>query len=198
MTFKYKCPHCEKIVEGMETPFKSEYQTGHGKGCLTIIECPECHQKFIKRDEWEYKGTAIAKDMTDVMLMDIAPYVEPEEPKKMVKVKKYKCLNDDSLYDTLEDLEDMVFNNIGTDIIAEFIDDTYDNVEIGNYYWKPSEIIDTMGDFDDFRDDECLRRWVRDIQSEYFPDDETMDVGTEFSLSGFDFVVVEFEEEEKE
>ena len=199
MTFKYKCPHCEKIVEGAETPFKSEYQNLNGKGRLVIIECPECHQKFIRRDEWEYKGTAIAKDEATVMMMEIAPYVEPEEPKQMVKVKKYRCTTDGDLYDTLDDVEEMVFNNIDADVIAEFIDDNYDRVEIGCYYWRPSEVIDNMGDFDDFRDDDDFKEWVRDNQSDDYVgnDDSDMVVGATFSLGGYDFEVVEVEEEEQ-
>lgn len=199
MTFKYKCPHCEKIVEGVETPFKSEYQNVNGKGRLVIIECPECHQKFIRRDEWGYKGTAIAKDEATVMAMEVAPYVEPEEPKKMVKVIKFKCKDDGEIYDTLEDLEEMVFSNIERDTIAEFIDDNYDRVEIGCYLWSASEVIDNMGDFDDFRDDEDFKDWVRDNQSDnyYGNDDVNNVVGTEFSLGGFDFVTVEVEEEEE-
>lgn len=200
MAFKYKCPHCEKIVEGVETPFKSEYQNINGKGRLVIIECPECHQKFIRRDEWGYTGTAIAKTEKEVMEMVLAPYVEPEEPKKMVKVKKYKCTDDGDLYDTLEDLEEMVFENIDTDSVREFIDDTYDRVEIGCYYWTPSEVVENMGDFDDFKDDEDFKDWVRDNQSDnYMGNDDVseMVVGTEFSLGGFDFAVVEVEEEEE-
>ncbi len=200
MTFKYKCPHCEKIVEGVETPFKSEYQNVNGKGRLVIIECPECHEKFIRRDEWGYKGTAIAKDEATVMAMEVTPYVEPEEPKQMVKVKKYKCTDDGDLYDTLDDVEEMVFSNIDTDTIAEYIDDTYDRVEIGCYFWRPSEVIDNMGDFDDFRDDEELKEWVRDNQSDNYVDNDDvseMVVGTTFSLGGYDFEVVEVEEEEQ-
>lgn len=199
MAFKYKCPHCEKIVEGVETPFKSEYQNVNGKGRLVIIECPECHQKFIRRDEWGYTGTAIAKTEKEVMEMVLAPYVEPEEPKKMVKVKKYKCTDDGDLYDTLEDVEEMVFNNIDNDTVAEFIDDTYDRVEIGCYYWRPSEVIDNMGDFDDFKDDDDFKEWVRDNQSDDYVgnDDSDMVVGATFSLGGFNFEVVEVEEEEE-
>lgn len=199
---KYKCPHCEKIVEGIETPFKSDYHTsdGMGRGRLVIIECPECHQKFIRRDEWGYIGTAIAKDEQTVKGMVLAPYVEPEEPKKMIKVKKYKCTDDGELYDTLEDLEDMVFENIDNDTVAEFIDDTYDRVEIGCYYWRPSEVIDNMGDFSDFKDDDDFKEWVRDNNSDnYMGNDDVseMVVGTEFSLGGYDFAVVEVEEEEE-
>lgn len=197
---KYKCPHCEKIVEGVETPFKSEYHNMNGKGCLVIIECPECHQKFIRRDEWGYIGTAIAKDEQSVKEMVLAPYVEPEEPKKMVKVKKYKCTDDGDLYDTLDDVEEMVFSNIDTDTIAEYIDDTYDRVEIGCYFWRPSEVIDNMGDFDDFREDEELKGWIRDnLSDDYLGNDDVseMVVGTSFSLGGFNFEVVEVEEEEE-
>jgi hypothetical protein len=200
MTFKYKCPHCEKIVEGVETPFKSEYQNVNGKGRLVIIECPECHEKFIRRDEWGYIGTAIAKDEQTAMEATLAPYVEPEEPKQMVKVKKYKCTDDGDLYDTLDDVEEMVFSNIDSDTIAEYIDDTYDRVEIGCYFWRPSEVIDNMGDFDDFRDDEELKEWVRDNQSDNYVDNDDvseMVVGTTFSLGGYDFEVVEVEEEEQ-
>ena len=199
---KYKCPHCEKIIEGIETPFKSDYHTsdGMGRGRLVIIECPECHQKFVRRDEWGYIGTAIAKDEQTVKEMVIGPYVEPEEPKKMVKVKKYKCTDTDDLFDDLEAVEDMIFDNIDRDTIAEFIDDNYDCVEIGCYRWSASEVIENMGDFDDFKEDEDFKDWVRENQSDnYYGNDDVsnMVVGTEFTLAGYDFEVVEVEEEEE-
>ena len=197
---KYKCPHCEKIVEGLETPFRTNYEAEGNKETLVLIECPECHKRFVRRDVWSYKGTAIGTDIDAIKAMDVAPYVEPEEPKKMVKVKKYKCTDDGDLYDTLDDVEEMVFNNIDTDTIAEYIDDTYDRVEIGCYYWGPSEVIDNMGDFDDFREDEELKEWIRDNQSDDYVGNDNVNemvVGTAFSLGGFNFEVVEVEEEEE-
>ena len=196
---KYKCPHCEKIVEGKETPFKTNYETGSNKETLVLIECPECHKRFIRRDVWSYKGTAIGTDIDIVKVMEVTPYVEPEEPKKMVKVIKFKCIDDGEIYDTLEDLEEMVFGNIDRDTIAEFIDDNYDRVEIGCYMWSASEVIDNMGDFDDFRTDDDFMDWVRDNQSDNYlgNDDVTTVVGTEFSLGGFDFVTIEVEAEEE-
>ena len=196
---KYKCPHCEKIIEGLETPLKSNYEVEGNKNTLTLIECPECHKTFIRRDVWSYKGTAIGTDIDTVKAMDVAPYVEPEEPKKMIKVIKFRCTDDGEVYDTLEDLEEMVFNNIDTDTIAEFIDDNYDRVEIGCYLWRASEVIDNMGDFDDFRTDDDFMEWVRDNQSDNYlgNDDVNNVVGTEFSLGGFNFMTIEVEEEEE-
>ena len=117
----------------------------------------------------------------------------------MVKVIKFKCTDDGEIYDTLEDLEEMVSSNIDTDTIAEFIDDNYDRVEIGCYLWRASEVIDNMGDFDDFRNDDDFMDWVRDNQSDNYlgNDDVNNVVGTEFSLGGFDFVTIEVEEEEE-
>ena len=200
MAFKYKCPHCEKIVEGVETPFKSEYQNINGKGRLVIIECPECHQKFIRRDEWGYVGTAIAKTEKEAMEMVLAPYVEPEEPKKMVKVKKYRCTDNDDLFDDLDALEEMVFGNVDDDDVREYIDEQFDRVEIGPYLWSASEVIDNMGDFDDFREDEDFKDWFRENKTDnYIGNDDVseMVVGTTFTFGGYDFEVVEVEEEEE-
>lgn len=197
---KYKCPHCENIVEGLETPFRTNYEAEGNKETLVLIECPECHKRFVRRDVWSYKGTAIGTDIDAIKAMEVAPYVEPEEPKKMVKVKKYRCTDTDDLFDDLEAVEEMVFGNVENDDVAEFIDDNYDSVEIGCYRWSASEVIENMGDFDDFREDEDFKDWFRENKTDnYYGNDDVSDmvVGTTFTLGGYDFEVVEVEEEEE-
>ena len=197
---KYKCPHCEKIVEGLETPFKTNYEAEGNKETLVLIECPECHKRFVRRDVWSYKGTAIGIDIDAIKAMEVAPYVEPEEPKKMIKVKKYKCTDTDDLFDDLDALEEMMFGNVENDDVAEFIDDNYDSVEIGCYRWSASEVIENMGDFDDFKEDEDFKDWFRENKTDnYYGNDDVseMVVGTTFTFGGYDFEVVEVEEEEE-
>lgn len=197
---KYKCPHCEKIVEGLETPFKTNYEAEGNKETLVLIECPECHKRFVRRDVWSYKGTAIGIDIDAIKAMEVAPYVEPEEPKKMVKVKKYRCTDNDDLFDDLDALEEMVFGNVDDDDVREYIDEQFDRVEIGPYLWSASEVIDNMGDFDDFREDEDFKDWFRENKTDnYIGNDDVneMVVGTTFTFGGYEFEVVEVEEEEE-
>lgn len=197
---KYKCPHCEKIVEGLETPFKTNYDLLGSRNTLSLIECSECHKRFIRRDVWSYTGTAIGTDIDAIKAMEVAPYVEPKEPKKMVKVKKYRCTDNDDLFDDLDALEEMVFGNVENDDVAEFIDENYDSVEIGCYRWSASEVIENMGDFDDFKEDEDFKDWFRENKTDnYYGNDDVseMVVGTTFTFGGYDFEVVEVEEEEE-
>lgn len=102
-------------------------------------------------------------------------------------------------FDNLEDLKDFVLREISTDVLEEFLDETYEGYEDNLNEWSPSDLYTYIckDGLESVRDDPDLFDYLMDSADFYDFDPDDYEDGQVVTIGDLEFTVV-FEEGDTE
>ena len=173
---KIECPWCHEMVFAPINDEKKMRTTNDISIIYKETTCPSCEKRITLIDDVHIKvmsptvvrlededkvvpmfaeyGSkyhesilAVRKELDEALgkLRDEWDNPEPEDE----KIKIVVIASDGSELESTEEVTQYIRENYDCSDLEDWIDTNFDEVEIGPYDWRPSEIIDNMGSFSD-------------------------------------------------